>query len=66
MAKKLKKKNKFELLAYYEGDFVGLRILLPAKYFVITIKLLIAMSIAILIKFLPEWWELLKAVLPIL
>ena len=59
MVRRSKKQNRPELLAYRQGDYVGLQIYLPVKW-------VIAITLSILIKLIPEWWGLLQHVLPIL
>ena len=59
MVKQIKKQNRPELLAYRQEDYVGLHIHLPVKW-------VIAITLSILIKLIPEWWGLLQLVLPVL
>ena len=60
---KTKKQGKLEFLVYCKEDSLGARVNLPITYVIAILKWLLAITIAISMKFLPEWWDLIKAVL---
>jgi hypothetical protein len=59
MAKQRRKQNRPELFAYRQGDYLNVYIQVPIKWALVVLP-------PILIKLIPEWWNFLQTILPIL
>jgi hypothetical protein len=59
MAKQRRKQKRPELVAYRQGDYLSVYIQVPIKWALVILP-------PILIKIIPEWWNFLQTILPIL